>query len=110
MALAKIFSASVLGLDAMPVEVEVDISQGLPSFTIVGLPDKAIEESKERVRSAIRNSKVQFPVHRLTVNLFFLAVVLFLVLIMNFTSLEPVPPPALRRLPARDLISKRLLP
>lgn len=69
MALAKIYSASVLGLDAMPVEVEVDISQGLPSFTIVGLPDKAIEESKERVRSAIRNSKVTFPVHRLTVNL-----------------------------------------
>lgn len=69
MALAKIYSASVLGLDAMLVEVEVDISQGLPSFTIVGLPDKAIEESKERVRSAIRNSRIQFPVHRLTVNL-----------------------------------------
>lgn len=69
MALAKLYSASVVGLDALPVEVEVDISQGLPSFTIVGLPDKAIEESKERVRSAIRNSKIQFPVHRLTVNL-----------------------------------------
>lgn len=69
MALAKIYSASVVGLDASPVEVEVDISKGLPSFTIVGLPDKAIEESKERVRSAIKNSLVQFPVHRLTVNL-----------------------------------------
>ena len=54
--LAKVLSAAVVGLDALPVEVEVDIaSQGLPSFTIVGLPDKAVEEAKERVRSAIRN-------------------------------------------------------
>lgn len=69
MALAKVFSAAVVGLDASPVEVEVDISNGLPSFTIVGLPDKAIEESKERVRSAIKNSGVQFPAKRITVNL-----------------------------------------
>lgn len=69
MALAKVSSAAVVGLDARPVEVEVDISQGLPSFTIVGLPDKAIEESKERVRSAIKNSGVQFPMSRITVNL-----------------------------------------
>src|SRR3990167_9163651 len=69
MALAKVFSAAVVGLEAEPVEVEVDISAGLPSFTIVGLPDKAIEESKERVRSAIKNSGVSFPMKRITVNL-----------------------------------------
>ena len=68
--LAKVFSAAVVGLDAVPVEVEIDIaSQGLPSFTIVGLPDKAVEEAKERVRSAIRNSGADFPARRITVNL-----------------------------------------
>jgi magnesium chelatase family protein len=69
MALAKVTSAAVIGLDAQPIEVEVDISPGLPSFLIVGLPDKAVEESKERVRSAIRNSNVRFPNKRITVNL-----------------------------------------
>lgn len=68
--LAKILSGAVVGLDATPVTVEVDISsQSLPSFTIVGLPDKAVEESKERVRSAIKNSGAEFPDHRITVNL-----------------------------------------
>jgi magnesium chelatase family protein len=68
--LAKVISAAVVGLDAVPVEVEIDIaSQGLPSFTIVGLPDKAVEEAKERVRSAIRNSGADFPARRITVNL-----------------------------------------
>lgn len=68
--LAKVFSSAVVGLDAVPIEVEVDISsQGLPSFTIVGLPDKAVEEAKERVRSAIRNSGADFPAKRITVNL-----------------------------------------
>jgi len=68
--LAKVFSAAVVGLDAVPIEVEVDIaSQGLPSFTIVGLPDKAVEEAKERVRSAIRNTGADFPAKRITVNL-----------------------------------------
>lgn len=68
--LAKVLSAAVLGLDAVPIEVEVDIaSQGLPSFTIVGLPDKAVEEAKERVRSAIKNSGAEFPAKRITVNL-----------------------------------------
>lgn len=68
--LAKILSGAVVGLDAVPVTVEVDISsQSLPSFTIVGLPDKAVEESKERVRSAIKNSGAEFPDHRITVNL-----------------------------------------
>ncbi|MBM2820366.1 MAG: Mg chelatase subunit ChlI, magnesium chelatase family protein [Candidatus Berkelbacteria bacterium] len=69
MSLAKVNSAAVVGLEAMPVEVEVDISNGLPSFTIVGLPGKAVEESKERVRSAIKNSGVDFPTKRITVNL-----------------------------------------
>jgi len=69
MPLARVNSAAVIGLEAYPVEVEVDISNGLPSFTIVGLPDKAIEESKERVRSAIKNSGALFPMKRITVNL-----------------------------------------
>ncbi len=68
--LAKVLSAAVVGLNGTPIEVEVDIaSQGLPSFTIVGLPDKAVEESKERVRSAIKNSGAEFPAKRITVNL-----------------------------------------
>lgn len=68
--LAKVISAAVIGLDAVPVEVEVDISgNSLPSFTIVGLPDKAVEEAKERVRSALRNSGADFPARRIIVNL-----------------------------------------
>lgn len=68
--LAKITSGATVGLHATLIDVEVDIaSQGLPSFTIVGLPDKAVEESKERVRSAIKNSGADFPVSRITVNL-----------------------------------------
>ncbi len=59
-----------MGLEAVLVTVEVDIaSQGLPSFTIVGLPDQAVEESKERVRAAIKNSGAEFPAKRITVNL-----------------------------------------
>ena len=68
--LAKITSGATLGLDATLVDVEVDIAeQGLPSFTIVGLPDKAVEESRERVRSAIKNTGADFPSSRITVNL-----------------------------------------
>jgi magnesium chelatase family protein len=68
--LAKVFSGATVGLESIPIEVEVDIaSQGLPSFTIVGLPDKAVEEARERVRSALKNSGVDFPNRRLTVNL-----------------------------------------
>ena len=69
MKIAKVKSCAVFGLDAYPVEVEVDIGRGLPSFSIVGLPDKAIDESKDRVRSAIKNSGLFFPDKRLTVNL-----------------------------------------
>lgn len=68
--LAKILSGATVGLDARLVDVEVDIpNEGLPSFTIVGLPDKAVEESRERVRSAIKNSGADFPITRITVNL-----------------------------------------
>jgi len=67
--LAKIKSAAVVGLEGAVVEVEVDLSPGLPSFTIVGLPDKAVQEARERVRSAIRNSYYKFPSRRITVNL-----------------------------------------
>lgn len=68
--LAKIASSAVLGLSATAVEVEIDIpGEGLPSFTIVGLPDKAVEESKERVRSALKNTGADFPTGRITVNL-----------------------------------------
>jgi magnesium chelatase family protein len=67
--LAKVTSCALIGLDGAIVEVEVDISRGLGSFTIVGLPDTAISESRERVRAAIKNSAFQFPQTRITVNL-----------------------------------------
>lgn len=68
--LAKVISGATVGLDCVPVEVEVDIqAQSLPSFTIVGLPDKAVEESKERVRAALKNVGAEFPAKRITVNL-----------------------------------------
>lgn len=66
---AKVLSATVIGLDGTLIEVETDILNGLPSFTIVGLPDKAVEESKERVRSAVKNSGAEFPAKKVTVNL-----------------------------------------
>ena len=67
--LAKVKTCAVVGLDGFIVEVEVDISPGLPSFTIVGLPDTAVQEARERVRAAIRNSGCDFPMRRITVNL-----------------------------------------
>lgn len=67
--LAKVTSCAVVGLDGALIEVEVDISRGLPSMTIVGLPDAAVQESRERVRAAIKNSGLPFPAERLTVNL-----------------------------------------
>ena len=68
--LAKITSGATVGLNTTLVEVEVDIpNKGLPAFNIVGLPDKAVEESKERVRSAIKNTGAEFPGGRITVNL-----------------------------------------
>ena len=67
--LAKVFACAVVGLEGAIVEVEVDISPGLPSFTIVGLPDAAVQEARERVRAAIRNSGCTFPMKRIVVNL-----------------------------------------
>lgn len=67
--LSKAFSGAVLGVDAYIVEVEVDISNGLPAFTVVGLGDTGVQESRERVKSAIRNSGFLFPPLRITVNL-----------------------------------------
>jgi magnesium chelatase family protein len=67
--LAKVITCAVVGLEGAIVEVEVDIAPGLPSFTIVGLPDAAVQEAKERVRAAIRNSDCTFPTRRIVVNL-----------------------------------------
>ncbi len=61
---SKVYSAAIVGLDAKEVEVEIDVSHGLRSFSIVGLPDKAVEESKERIDSAIKSSKLLSPYQR----------------------------------------------
>jgi magnesium chelatase family protein len=67
--LATVFSATLSGLDGRVVRVEVDVAPGLPGFTIVGLPDAALQEARERVRGAIRNSGFEYPPRRITVNL-----------------------------------------
>jgi len=67
--LAKVYSCAVIGLQGAIVEVEVDTANGLPSFVVVGLPDAAVQESRERVQAAIRNAGFYFPQKRLTVNL-----------------------------------------
>ncbi|MGE5140792.1 MAG: YifB family Mg chelatase-like AAA ATPase [Rudaea sp.] len=67
--LAKVNSCAVIGLDGELVQVEVDISNGAPIFMIVGLPDAAVQESRERVRTAVKNSGLSFPIKRVTVNL-----------------------------------------
>ena len=67
--IAKVQSYALNGLDGVAVTVETDVSKGLPAYEIVGLPDAAVKESKERVRSAIKNSALAFPMHKITVNL-----------------------------------------
>ena len=67
--LAKVLSSALVGIDAIQVDVEVDIAQGLPQFATVGLPDGAVKESKDRVKSALKNSGYDFPNRRITVNL-----------------------------------------
>jgi magnesium chelatase family protein len=67
--LACVRSAAVFGIDASPVNIEVDVSHGLPGFTVVGLPDPSVRESRDRIRSAVRNSGFEFPPHRIVVNL-----------------------------------------
>lgn len=67
--IAKVHSCTLLGIRGIPLEIEVDISDGLPAFDIIGLPDASVREAKERVRAAIRNSGFFFPYSRITVNL-----------------------------------------
>ena len=66
---ANILSAALVGIEAEPIEIESDVSNGLPAFVIVGLPDAAVQEARERVKTALRNSGFSFPRTRLTVNL-----------------------------------------
>jgi len=67
--LARIFSCAVVGLEGVVIEVEVDFTNGLPGMTIVGLPDAAVQESRERVQTAVKNAGLHFPRHRVVVNL-----------------------------------------
>jgi magnesium chelatase family protein len=67
--LARIYSCAVVGLEGVVVEVEVDYTNGLPGMTIVGLPDTAVQESRERVQTAVKNAGLHFPRHRIVVNL-----------------------------------------
>ena len=66
--IARVQSYALSGLEGVCVTVEADISRGVPSYEMVGLPDAAVKESKERVRSAIKNSALEFPMHKITVN------------------------------------------
>jgi magnesium chelatase family protein len=67
--LSRVFSCAVIGLDGVIIEVEVDTGQGLPGMTIVGLPDAAVQESRERVQAAIKNAGLEYPRKRIVVNL-----------------------------------------
>lgn len=67
--LAKVTSAAVVGLDAHLIDVEVDIGGGLPQFSVVGLPDATVRESRDRVRAALKNTGFHFPIKKITVNL-----------------------------------------
>ncbi len=69
MSLAILHSRSLTGMEAPPVTVEVHLSNGLPSFAIVGLPEAEVKESKDRVRAALLNARYEFPQRRITVNL-----------------------------------------
>ncbi len=66
--IAKIICYALNGLEGVPVEVETDVNKGVPSYDMVGLPDTAVKESKERVRSALKNSGLLFPMNRITIN------------------------------------------
>ena len=67
--IARVQSYALSGLEGVCVTVEADVSRGVPSYEMVGLPDAAVKESKERVRSAVKNSALEFPAHKITVNL-----------------------------------------
>lgn len=66
---SKVFSLGFLGLEAYPIEIEVDLQRGLPTISLIGLLDTAVKESKDRIRSAVKNSGFEFPNQRITVNL-----------------------------------------
>ena len=66
MSLAVVITRANIGIDAPEIRVEVHLSNGLPGFSIVGLPETAVKESKERVRSALLNSQLEFPAKRIT--------------------------------------------
>jgi len=67
--LSRILSAATIGIEAKPIEIEVDITRGLPKIVIVGLPDTAIKESRDRVKAAIKNSQFEYPSEKITINL-----------------------------------------
>ncbi|RME96345.1 MAG: hypothetical protein D6773_17255, partial [Alphaproteobacteria bacterium] len=67
--IAKVYSYALVGIEALLVEVEVDIASGLPAFATVGLPDSSVRESRERIKAALQNSGYPFPLERITVNL-----------------------------------------
>ena len=67
--LSKILSYGLVGIEAYPIEIEVDVRQGLPSINFAGLPDQATKESKDRIKCAINNSGFKYPAERITVNL-----------------------------------------
>ena len=66
---SKVNSFGLKGIDGFPIEVETDVSNGLPHFEVVGLADMAIKEAKERVRNAIRNSALEYPIKKISINL-----------------------------------------
>ena len=67
--ISRLYSGTLLGIDAHPVEVQVDLARGLPLFNTVGLPDTAVKESRDRVKAALNNSGFKFPLSRITINL-----------------------------------------
>src|SRR5262252_10478746 len=69
MSLAVVYSRALAGMDAPQVVVEVHLANGLPSFTIVGLPEAEVKEARDRVRAALLNCRFEFPARRITVNL-----------------------------------------
>ena len=66
---ASVLSAAILGIEVRPVQVEADVSNGLPSFTMVGFPSAQVKEAQDRVRTALKNNGFQFPPKKITVNL-----------------------------------------
>ena len=67
--LARVWSASIVGIDAIKVGVEVDVSGGLPAIVMLGLPDSAVQESKERVKATLKNAGFAFPMRKIVINL-----------------------------------------